>query len=244
MSRWLRIDTTWSSSAWVAELPPESRLCWIELLCYAKAHGIAGRVKALSPQVASRTWGVTPSNALLMLEAAEAHGALTVEVGEWVLSTWRKYQGDETSADRQKRYRASRSRLSTSRVTPVTDRDVTDVTPTVTVTETERKNPRKKRHRATALPDAWKPRESHRERAEKEGVDLTREAEKFRHHAAANGRLQLDWDQAFFTWLMRAADYGAGRGNGKPKDDRGPGFWADPEDMKPGGIYYRGGDDA
>jgi hypothetical protein len=225
MSRWLRIDTTWSSSAWVAELPPESRLCWIELLCYAKAHGIAGRVKALSPQVAARTWGVTPSNALLMLEAAEAHGALTVEVGEWVLSTWRKYQGDETSADRQKRYRASRSRLSTSRVTPVTDRDVTDVTPTVTVTETEteeRESPRKKKRRATALPDGWQPKDSHRERAKKEGVDPDREADRFRHHAAAKGRLQLDWDQAFFTWLMKAGDFGSANGNGGPRDEKYP----------------------
>jgi hypothetical protein len=69
--------------------------------------------------------------------------------------------------------------------------------------------------RKRALPLDWEPNHSHTERAEKEGVDLEREAEKFRVHARANGRKQLDWNAAFTQWLMRASEYQANNG-GKP----------------------------
>ena len=70
------------------------------------------------------------------------------------------------------------------------------------------KPPRKKKK---ALPDSWEPTEQHSRLAEEEGVNLDREMKKFRDHASANGRTQLDWDSAFRNWLRKAAELG---GNG------------------------------
>lgn len=149
-ARWIRLDTTWSQSDWIASLEPAERLVWVELLCYAKAHGMAGVVRSLTDRVAARLWGVTESNVRNALRSAVADGALVIgdgetgEEGDWIITGWSRFQGDGTGAERQKRYRRSKSRLSPSRVTPVTDRDATSrdvtttaVTPTKTETETK-----------------------------------------------------------------------------------------------------------
>lgn len=52
-----------------------------------------------------------------------------------------------------------------------------------------------------ALPDDWAPNDKHAELARTRGLDLHREAESFRDHAAANDRRQVDWDAAFRQWL-------------------------------------------
>lgn len=67
--------------------------------------------------------------------------------------------------------------------------------------------------RAHALPADWKPSDEHRALAEKEGVDLDREAEQFRDHWAATGKPMKDWDACFRKWLRNAAKF-AGK---KPK---------------------------
>jgi len=143
--RWIRLDTTWSQSEWLADLEPEQRLVWVELLCYAKAHGTDGRVKA-STVALRRVTGVTRDGVDKLVTAAIRHGALEVEDGLWVLTGWKTYQGDATSAERSKRYREKGQQLTpfvtTRSVTPVT-RDDTPVTPTET--ETEKKHTRAKR---------------------------------------------------------------------------------------------------
>ena len=200
-SRWIRLDTTWDSSKWIAELPAQSQLAWVKLLCYMKAHGDSRSVKALSPKVAARKWGVTVTHVNKMLSAAIADKALLLEGAEWVITGWHR-QTDTTNALRQSRYRERQKGLAEP-VTPVTP-TVTprnDVTPTETETGTVTKE-REKRGRATAeLPDDWTPNDKHAEIASAEGVNLDRAAEMFRDHAAANGRTQLRWDQAFNNWL-------------------------------------------
>ena len=71
--------------------------------------------------------------------------------------------------------------------------------------------------RKKVLPEDWLPTDAHRTLAGKEGVDLEREVVKFRNHAAANGRLQLDWDAAFRNWIM--SGYGAGSRARPPADE-------------------------
>lgn len=132
-SRWIRIDTTWSSSAWLAELGPAPRLCWIELLCYVKAHGTAGKVKALTPTVASRLWGVTRNAVTDLLKAAEKDGALVLEDDMWVVTGWAEHQQDATAPERMRRYR-QRQQQDTP---PGAGDPVTDVTRNDTSTETE-----------------------------------------------------------------------------------------------------------
>jgi len=72
--------------------------------------------------------------------------------------------------------------------------------------------PRKPKKRATRLPDSWTPTDAHRDRARREGVNLDREAERFRLHADANARTAVEWNAAFTTWLMKAAEMTGGNG--------------------------------
>lgn len=137
-ARWLRLDTTWSSSEWLAELSPASRLVWVELLCYTKAHGYNGRVRSVSHSVFAlrHVTGVTRNDVTELIEAAKADEALIEDGDEWVLTGWPERNGDPTASERQKRYRKSKSRLSPLRESRVTDRYVTPVTPTETETTT------------------------------------------------------------------------------------------------------------
>lgn len=74
------------------------------------------------------------------------------------------------------------------------------------------------------LPDDWEPTEEHRQRADDAGLDLDREVEKFRSHAESNARKQVRWNAAFTTWLLRAEEWGAGKGNGSGYQDRAAGI--------------------
>lgn len=60
---------------------------------------------------------------------------------------------------------------------------------------------------ATKLPDDWKPTEAHWERRH-DGIDIETEAEKFRLHAEANDRRQVNWNAAFSQWLLNARPTG------------------------------------
>jgi hypothetical protein len=74
---------------------------------------------------------------------------------------------------------------------------------------------------ARTLPDEWAPTDEHRERALKAGINAEHEAMKFRAHAEANDRRQVNWNAAFTTWLLNAEDWSK-RSNGfapKPKGD-------------------------
>lgn len=136
-SRWIRLDTTWDSSKWIAALPAPSQLAWIKLLCYMKAHGDSRSVKSLSVEVASRQWTVTKTAVSRMLEAAISDKALVLDGDEWVVTGWYR-QTDTTQADRAKRYRERQKGLKDpSRDDSAVTRDVTPVTHTETETETE-----------------------------------------------------------------------------------------------------------
>jgi len=52
------------------------------------------------------------------------------------------------------------------------------------------------------LSEGWVPTEAHLALADKEGVNLEREAEKFRNHATGSGRRQIDWNAAFRNWIL------------------------------------------
>lgn len=140
--RWLRLDTTWSQSDWLADLPPEERLVWVELLCYTKAHGIDGRVRA-GHVTLRRVTGVTRDNVTNLVNAAIGNEALEVDGSDWVVCNWKAYQGDPTAKERQQRKRNVGQQLTEiseeSYHRDVTDntRDHRDVTPTETETKTK-----------------------------------------------------------------------------------------------------------
>lgn len=77
------------------------------------------------------------------------------------------------------------------------------------------------RGRATSIPEGWAPNADHRARALKAGIDVEREAERFRSYCVANGRTYKNWAAAFTTWLMRAEEYAgkdAVKANGSESD--------------------------
>lgn len=65
----------------------------------------------------------------------------------------------------------------------------------------------KRKTPARSLPESWEPNDSHRDKANKAGLDVDHEAEQFRAHAAANDRRQANWDQAFTMWLGKASEF-------------------------------------
>lgn len=144
--RWIRLDVGWDRSDWLADLPPGSRLAWVLLLGYVKTVGVAGSVKAMSSRGAARDWNIPEAEFCLMMEAAIRDGAVLKPNPEtWEIAHWDRYQQDG-AAERQRRHRADRSRLSPLRdvtehsVTPVTLRTQalrSDETLTLTLTETK-----------------------------------------------------------------------------------------------------------
>ena len=76
-------------------------------------------------------------------------------------------------------------------------------------TETEKeKPPYRGAKRKRRLPDDWGPSETHATKASELGLDVESEAERFRLHAQATGRTQLDWDASFRLWLCKAVEFG------------------------------------
>lgn len=107
-------------------------------------------------------------------------------------------------------------------------------TETEAETETETDNPpvvpprgdarKSKAKRATQLPTDWQPTDEHHKRANREGVNLEREVEKFRAHAEATGRTLKNWNAGFTTWLLNAKQFDRGR-----RDERSQDEWMDRE---------------
>ncbi len=75
------------------------------------------------------------------------------------------------------------------------------------------------------LPDDWQPTAAHETYAKTNGLDISREAFKFRNHAQANGRRQRDWDAAFRMWLAKATDYAPARPATRSANDQRPEGW-------------------
>ncbi|MDK8299991.1 MAG: hypothetical protein QP772_03715 [Actinomycetaceae bacterium UMB1218B] len=67
--------------------------------------------------------------------------------------------------------------------------------------------PTKRRARKTRLPDTWKPTPEHEQTARRLHLDLDSEVEDFRNHAQAQGRLLVNWDAGFRSWLKKSAEY-------------------------------------
>ena len=72
----------------------------------------------------------------------------------------------------------------------------------------------------TPLPADWAPNDAHREQAARLGVDIEREAGRYRDHAEAHGRRLVSWDAGFRTWLSRAAEFQGRGANGAPALER------------------------
>lgn len=104
--RWIRLDVTWDDSEWVGLMEPASQLAWIKLLCYVKAKGVGGSVKAMGPRIAAKKWDLPVRAVEEMLKEAQKDGALSNGGGEWDVVAWDEYQKpDKKAAERMRRMR-------------------------------------------------------------------------------------------------------------------------------------------
>jgi hypothetical protein len=67
--------------------------------------------------------------------------------------------------------------------------------------------PQPKRRTKTQLPDDFTPCETAVQTLRAAGISVQTELEKFRDHAKANGKLQIDWHATFRTWARNAVDW-------------------------------------
>lgn len=68
------------------------------------------------------------------------------------------------------------------------------------------------------LPSDWHPKDSHRAKADELGVDMDREAEKFRLRSESTDARYADWDKAFTNWLIKADEFRPKRPEQQPVD--------------------------
>lgn len=94
----------------------------------------------------------------------------------------------------------SNDTITTTPVHQVVGGEVLDETVAATASPTKKTSRRKPE---TRLPDDWQPTEQHMQKR-RDGIDVEREAEKFRLHAEANDRRQVSWNAAFSQWLLNA----------------------------------------
>ena len=103
--RWIRLDTTWSQSEWIAELPAPSRLAWVELLCFVKSHGIAGSVKKPGIGFLSSAWGISRNAIEAMFTASFQDGAVVMDGKTLIITGWGERQMDPKASERMRAYR-------------------------------------------------------------------------------------------------------------------------------------------
>lgn len=103
--RYVKLNLTWGDSEWLSLLSDGARLAWVFVLVHVKATGIGGRAKSISSEMFARKFYLNVKDVDQLLIAAQKDGALVVEDGEWIITKWKKHQGDETNAKRQKDWR-------------------------------------------------------------------------------------------------------------------------------------------
>ena len=71
----------------------------------------------------------------------------------------------------------------------------------------EKKENRIEKKQPRELTREWEPNDKHQTLASELRLEIERQVEDFRDHAAAKGRKLLDWDAAFRMWLRKSKDW-------------------------------------
>lgn len=88
------------NSGWVAAMSPSSRLCWVNLLCYARAFGKNGSVTLPAMTTLAQVWGVKERDVSDMIDAAQASEAVRVSGSRVSICKWNIYQNGRTATTR------------------------------------------------------------------------------------------------------------------------------------------------
>lgn len=234
--RWIRLDVDWEDSPWLDALDGIAAGYWPRILCLMKRSGVGGAMRSPDLGVLARRWRVPIEALAALVAAAEADGALVATETGWAIPKWDDYQKpDLTAADRMKRYRKDKSRLSPLRRNTVTDRNVTPgddvtrrVTETLTETSTTTSSVEVEFSKAwTVYPKRFggNPRklalEAFTARV-KEGIepqDLIEATERYRKHIESTGKTGTEYvlqASTFFGPKERWKDEYHANGNGQP----------------------------
>jgi hypothetical protein len=100
---------------------------------------------------------------------------------------------------------------------------------------------------STKIPVDWQPTDEHKTRCTQEGIDLSTQVARFKAHAEANDRRQVNWNAAFTQWLLNVPEWQRGAASGP---DRTPfpsdgtqaekDAWARAQPAPADGAYYGG----
>lgn len=60
---------------------------------------------------------------------------------------------------------------------------------------------------STKLPADWAPTDEHKARCAQDGLDLPAQVARFKAHAEANDRRQVNWNAAFTQWLLNVPEW-------------------------------------
>jgi hypothetical protein len=195
MSRWWRAYDEAVDDPKLCLLTDKQHRAWFNLCCITSQNG--GTLPSLAA-IAFKL-RVKPDAAKHIVAELAALGLIDFDVnGDAAPHNWggRQFQSD-VSTDRVKRFRERQGNVSSA----------VSETPPYTEAETEQKSSLRSdcaRSRKTRLPDDWRLDEIGRAYARQNGWDeqkIDAEETRFRDHAKANGRKQIDWPAAWRNWV-------------------------------------------
>jgi hypothetical protein len=193
MARWFRVYDDAVDDPKVQRLPPKLFKAWFNLLCLASQNG--GVIP--HPDDVAFKLRITGAQADDIIGELEERNLLDVSEGHHRPHNWdaRQHQSD-ISTPRVRRFRERNLKR---------DETVSE-TPPDTEAETEQRSSLRSdaRKRATQLPDDWRVDEQDRAYASQQGWNeqkISEEEERFRDHARASGRRQVDWRAAWRNWV-------------------------------------------
>lgn len=231
MTRWFRLYDEILDDPKVQKLSAEAFRAWINLLCLACRNG--GSFLRADVPFALRTSALRAEALLTTLVSAGLmeYAGVSVVPHNW---TERQYISD-SSATRVKRHRERHRNVTCNVTTPLhetapdteTESDTEKIPPVAPLAGGAASNGHTDgRKRGTRLPTDWDLPAWAAGFAGEIGLPPDRlhgEAAKFCDHWRSSTRnaTKLDWDAAFRNWLRRAAEGGAGAGNGghRPRHD-------------------------
>lgn len=221
--RWSKLDAGFIRNPKCRVAGRSGREVYIHALCVNAENAYDGRIPDgyFGANYLAHELEMTPEEACNALDAAVTANLLQRDGREIVIVGWDDEEwGSGKPSDHPDRVKArvrkhrEQKRSDANGVTPqsVTGNGGNAVTPEERRGE-ESISPRSKR--GTQLPSDWTTKPEHSRAALEHGVDLEREAKRFRNWAQAKGQVYKDWDAAFRNWLTN--DTYRGQAKRKPQ---------------------------
>ena len=199
---WFKVDDTLAFHPKVMQAGNAAMGLWVRAGAYCAAHLTDGRLTAaMIPPLGGRL-----RDAKRLVECG-----LWGETGDgFEFVGWAEFQPTKAQVTAERKATATRvANWREGQRNAVTDTVTNGVsTPAPSRPDPTRTPKGVPRDRADApIPSDWQPTPEHGERASSSGLDLDREAAKFRAHADEKGRRAKNWNAAFTRWLINAAEY-------------------------------------